>query len=62
MKLEAIRQVALSRIQHLFSNVQLMRKTLQELIDNVVSVVRKWFGLNTQEGGLGVPNVEWSAT
>jgi hypothetical protein len=70
MKLEAIRQVALSRIQHLFSNVHLACKTLRELNNQVVSVVRKWFGLNThttrdiifqpkQEGGLGVPNVEW---
>ena len=70
MKLEAIRQVALSRIQHLFSNVHLTCKTLRELNNKVVSLVRKWLGLNThatrdiifqpkQEGGLGAPNVEW---
>ena len=70
MKLEAIGQIALSRIQHWFSNVHLMCKTLSELNDRIVLSVRKWLGLSNhttgdiifhskQEGGLGVPNIEW---
>lgn len=47
MKLDAIRQVALSRIQHLFSSVHFICKTQRELKNKVVSAVTKWFGLNT---------------
>ncbi len=70
MKLKAIGQAALSSIHHLFSNVHLMCKTLSELNNKVVCLVRKWFGLNThstrdiivqskQDSGFGVPTVEW---
>ena len=73
MKLEAVRQVALSKVQHLFSNVHIQQKVLCEMNDKTVSLVRKWFGLNSHstrdiifhpqwEGGLGVPNVEWIYT
>ncbi len=73
MKLEAIRQVALSKVQHLFSNVHIQQKVLSEMDNKTVSLVRKWFGLNTYstrdvifhpqwEKGLGVPNVIWIYT
>ncbi len=73
MNLEAIRQVALSKVQHLFSNVHIQQKVLSEMDNKTVSSVRKWFGLNTHstrdvifhpqwEGGLGVPNVTWIYT
>ncbi len=73
MKLEAIRQVALYKVQHLFSNVHIKQKVLSEMDNKTVSLVRKWFGLNTHstrdvifhpqwEGGLGVPNVTWIYT
>ncbi len=44
MKLEAIRQVALSKVQHLFSNVHIQQKVLSEMDNKTVSLVRKWFG------------------
>ncbi len=47
MKLEAIRQVALSKVQHLFSNVHIQQKVLSKMDNKTVSLVRKWFGLNT---------------
>ncbi len=64
MKLEAIRQVALSKVQHLFSNVHIQQKVLSEIDNKTVSLVRKWIGLNTHstrdvifhpqwEGGFG---------
>ena len=70
MKLEAIRPVALYKVQHFFSNVHLQQNVLSEMNNKTVSLVRKWFALNThstrdiifhpqQEGGLGVPNVSW---
>ena len=71
MKLEAIGQVAMSKIQHLFANVHIPRKILFELNNRTVQRVRQWFGLNThttrdiifhsqREGGLGVPDIEWT--
>lgn len=45
MKLEAIRQIALSKVQHLFSNVHIQQNARSE-INNTVSLVQKWFGLN----------------
>lgn len=71
MKLEAIRQIALAKVQHLFSNVHIPRKALREMNDKTVRLVRQWTGLNShstrdiifhskQEGGLGVPNFEWT--
>ena len=73
MKLQAVREVALAKIQHLFANVHLPLKALREMTDKTVQLVRKWVGLNThstrsiiflpcREGGLGVPNVEWTYT
>ncbi len=73
MNLEAIRQVTLSKVQHLFSNVHIQQQVLSEMDNKTVSLVRKWFGLNTHstrdvifhvqwEGGLGVPNVTWIYT
>ncbi len=73
MKLEAIRQVTLYKVQHLFSNVHIQQKVLSEMDNKTVSLVQKWFGLNThstrdvifhpqREGGLGVPNVIWIYT
>lgn len=71
MKLEAIGQVALSKIQHLFANVHVPRKVLHDLNNKTVQRVREWFGLNThttrdvifhtqREGGFGVPDIEWT--
>ena len=73
MKVEAVRQVALSKVQHLFSNVHIQQKVLSEMNDKTVSLVRKWSGLNSHcshdinfhpqwEAGLGVPNVKWINT
>lgn len=39
MKLEAIRQVALSKVQHLFSNVHIQQKVLSEMDNKTVSLV-----------------------
>lgn len=72
-KLEAIRQLALSEVQHLFSIVHIQQKSLSEMNKKIEGLVRKWFGLNTHstrdiifhpqwEGGLGVPNVMWIYT
>ncbi|CAB1439889.1 unnamed protein product [Pleuronectes platessa] len=73
MKLEAIREVALAKIQHLFANVHIPQNVLQDMNNKTVEAVRIWLGLNThstrdilflsyKEGGLGVPNVEWTCT
>ncbi|CAB1440765.1 unnamed protein product [Pleuronectes platessa] len=73
MKMEAIREVALAKIQHLFANVHIPQNVLQDMNNKTVEAVRKWLGLNTystrdilllshKEGGLGVPNVEWTYT
>ena len=56
-----------------FSNTHIQQKVLNEMNNKIVSLVRKWFGLNTHstrdiifhpqwEGGLGVPNIEWIYT
>lgn len=71
MKLEAIGQVALSKIHHLFSNVHIPKKALYDINNKTVQRVREWFGLSThttrdfifhskREGGLGVPDIEWT--
>ncbi|CAB1421407.1 unnamed protein product [Pleuronectes platessa] len=73
MKLEAIREVALAKIQHLFVNVHIPQNVLLDMNNTAVETVRRWLGLNThstrdilflshKEGGLGVPNVEWTYT
>ena len=72
MKLQAVRDMALSNFQHLFANVHIAKKTLKELNNKTVQLVWKWIHLNTtinttrsiifmkkSEGGLGVPNIEW---
>ncbi|KAI2658189.1 Poly(ADP-ribose) glycohydrolase [Labeo rohita] len=53
MKLEAVRQVALSKVQHLFSNVHIQQKVLSEMNNKTVSLL---------EGGLGEPKVTWIYT
>ena len=71
MKLQAVREVALAKVQHLFANVHIPLKALREMTNTTVELVRKWVGLNSHstrgiiflpcgEGGLGVPNVEWT--
>ena len=71
MKLEAVRVIALAKVQHLFSNVHVPQKSLCDLTDKTVHLVRQWTGLNThttrniifhskREGGLGVPTLEWT--
>lgn len=73
MKLEGIKQLPLSEVQHLFSIVHIQQKSLSEMNKKIEGLVRKWFGLNTHstrdiifhpqwEGGLGVPNVMWIYT
>lgn len=71
MKIDAIRQIALSRVQHFFANVHISRKILQDLNNKTVKTVRRWLGLNShttcdvihhsrRERGLGVPDFEWT--
>ncbi len=71
MKLEAIRQIALAKVQHLFANVHIPRNILREMNNKTVATVRRWLGLNShttrdfihhsaREGGLGVPDIEWT--
>lgn len=73
MKLQAIREIALSKIQHLFANIHIPKCILNELNNKTVSLARRWIGLNThstrdvlfhrsREGGLGVPHIEWVYT
>ena len=73
MKLQAVRDIALSKFQRLFANVHIAKKTLKELNNKTVQLVRKWIHLNAtttrsiifmkkSEGGLGVPNIEWIYT
>ena len=68
MKLQAIIELALVKIQHLFANIHIPQNILAELNNKTVSLVRKWLCLNTHstrdiifqprgEGGLGVPNI-----
>ena len=71
MKLEAIGQIALAKIHHLFSNVHIPKKVLYELNNKTVQRVREWFGMSThttrdfifhskREGGLGITDIEWT--
>lgn len=73
MKIHALCEIALSKIQHLFANVHIAKKILKELNNKTVSVVRQWLGLNTHTtrstlfanrsvGRLGVPKLEWIYT
>jgi penicillin V acylase-like amidase (Ntn superfamily) len=65
MKLEAVREVALAKIQHLLANVHIPKKALREMNNKTVNVVRKWLCLNThatddntflrQRGGVRCP-------
>ena len=72
-KLQAIREIALAKVQHLFANLYIPQTTLKELNDKTVRLVRKWVGINThstrdiifqsrRDGGLGVSNIEWVYT
>ncbi|CAB1456514.1 unnamed protein product [Pleuronectes platessa] len=58
---------------NLFANVHIPQNVLQDMNNKTVEAVRRWLGLNThttrdilflshKEGGLGVPNVEWTYT
>ncbi len=47
LKVQAIRDIACSKIQHLFANVHIPQKVLCELDNKTVNVVRKWLCLNT---------------
>lgn len=48
MKIEAIRMIAVAKIQHLFPNVHIAQHTLVVLNNETVSLVRKWLGLYNQ--------------
>ena len=72
-KLQAIRDIAFSKIQHLFANVHIPQKVLCEMDNKTVNTVRKWLCLNThsarcfifqkkQDRGLGAPNCMWEYT
>lgn len=73
MKLQPVRDIALSKIHHLFANVHIDKEYLTELNNKTVQLVRKWLSLNTHttssilfmnksEGGLEIPNIEWIYT
>ncbi len=47
LKVQAIRDIAFSEIQHLFANVYITQKVLRETDDKIVNVFRKWLCLNT---------------
>ncbi|KAF3851817.1 hypothetical protein F7725_005172 [Dissostichus mawsoni] len=51
MKFQAVREVALAKIQHLFANVHIPLKALREMTNKTVQLVRKWVGLNTHSNG-----------
>ena len=72
-KLQAIREIALAKTQHLFANLHIPQITLKELNNKTVRLVRKLAGINShstrdiifqprRDGGLGVPNIEWIKT
>ena len=44
-----IRVIALSKIQHLFTNIDVSKRVLTELNYKTVSMVRHWIGLNSQQ-------------
>jgi len=46
MKLQAIREIALCKIQHLFANLHIPKCTLNELNNKTAGLVRRWIGLN----------------
>ena len=67
MKIQAVREIALAKAQHLFVSVHLPKCTSTELNNRTMCLVRKWMGLNTHlmrniifhrtgEGGLGDPH------
>ena len=67
MKIEAIKQIAVAKIQHLFHNVHISQQNLTTMSNETVNLVRKWLCLNNRttrdihfqprkSGGLGVPN------
>ncbi len=47
MKIEAIRLIAIAKIQHLIMNVHIPQCTLSTLNDEMVKLVRKWLCLNS---------------
>ena len=73
MKIKAIRQIAVAKIQHLFHNVHISQQNLLVMNNATVNIVRKWLCLNTRTTrdnpfqprntrGLEVPNIEWLYT
>ncbi len=72
MKIEAIRLIAIAKIQHLVMKVHIPQCTLSTLNDEMVKLVRKWLCLSShttrdliqsrRDKGLGVPNIEWIYT
>ena len=69
MKLDAIREVVLAKVQHLFANVHILQNVLGDMNNKTVQAVRKWPGLNSpgissssHVKRLGVPNMEWVYT
>lgn len=69
MKLAAVREIALSKVQHFFANIHIPKYVLTEMNNKSVHFARKWLGLNThttrdfffhkrREGGFGLPNVD----
>lgn len=70
---DAIRQAAMSKIQHLLSNGHIKQRVLSEMSDKTVSLAPKWLGLNMtikqndfffhpQWERLVVPDVAWVHT
>ncbi len=47
MKIEAIRLIAIAKIQHLIMNAHIPQCTLSTLNDEMVKLVRKWLCLNS---------------
>ena len=73
LKLQAIRDMAFLKIQHIFANVHIPQKVLRELDNKTDNMVRKWLCRNThstkcyifqnrQDGGLGIPKCMWEYT
>ena len=42
LKIEAIKQIALAKIQHLFHNVHISQQNLTTMNNKTVNLVRKW--------------------
>lgn len=47
MKLQAVREVALAKIKHLFANVNIPLMPLRKMMDTTVKLVRNYVDLNS---------------